>query len=75
MDKLYSFNENHPKFLKMIVVTFLTWHRKNHFSRLTRNIIDGAALESLLALAIANIFICAFENELRGFCNDFKRVF
>ena len=59
----------------MTVVTFLTWHWKNHFSRLTRNIIDGAALESLVALAIANICICAFENELRGFCNDFKRVF
>ena len=62
-------------FLKVTVLTFLTWHWKNHFSRLTRNITDGAALESLFVLGIANIFICAFENELRGFCNDFKRVF
>ena len=62
-------------FLKMIVVTFLTWYSKNYFSRLTTNIIHGASMESLVAPAFANIFICTFENQLRVSCNDFKHVF
>ena len=62
-------------FLKMIAVTFLTWHSKKHFSRLATNIIDGAAMESLFTSAFANIFICTFENQLRVSCNDFKRLF
>ena len=38
--------------------------------------VDSAAMESLLGLALANIFICSFESKwLRDCPNDFKSVF
>ena len=52
--------------LRIFFVIYLPWPPKNRFLCLTTNSykqIDGVAMGSPLGLALANIFMCNFENK------------
>ena len=79
VDNLYSDNENPPNIPehnfcnllnKATKETFFMFHYKYYKQ------VDGVAMRSPLGPALANIFMCSFENKWLQDCpNDFKPVF
>ena len=79
VDNLYSDNENPPNTLKHNFRNFLDIATKETFYMFNNKYykqVDGVAMGYPLGPALANIFMCSFENKwLRDCPNDFKPVF
>ena len=79
VDNLYSDNENPPNIPKHNFRNLLNIATKETFFMFNNKYykqVDGVAMGSPLGPALANIFMCSFENKwLRDCPNDFKPVF
>ena len=79
VDNLYSDNENPPNIPKYNFRNLLNVATKETFFMFNNKYykqVDGVAMGSPLGPALANIFMCSFENKWFGDCpNDFKLVF
>ena len=79
VDNLYSDNENPPNIPKHNFRNLLNIATKETFFMFNNKYykqVDGVAMGSPLGPALANIFMCSFENKwLRDCPNDFRPVF
>ena len=79
IDSLYKDDENTPKISKDVFRNLLTVATKESFFMFNNKFykqIDGVAMGSPLGSALANIFICNFENKLLKDCpHSLKPVF